>query len=264
MTPTAAASSTEPADPSAALPPDSPGTVESAPAPAPAVLPTVADLPGHVEAVLLSSARPTPAERLARAVGLAPPLAEDEAEPDDARAEAAPPAEPPADDAKPTRRNARAQRAATERTVQLAAAVDAVAQAVAQLNQQYDSTGRSFRIEHVSGGYRVMTLPRFAPSIQALARERQQTRLTRAAVETLAIIAYKQPITRAQLEAIRGVACGEVLRSLMERRLITIKGRAEELGRPILYGTSRQFLDYFGLASITDLPQVAELKVGTP
>ena len=82
----------------------------------------------------------------------------------------------------------------------------------------------------------------------------------RAAVETLAIIAYKQPITRAQLEAIRGVSCGEVIKSLMDRRIITIKGRAEELGRPMLYGTTRQFLDHFGLASIKDLPTVQELK----
>src|SRR5690606_19235294 len=78
--------------------------------------------------------------------------------------------------------------------------------------------------------------------------------LSRAAIETLSIIAYRQPVTRATLEAIRGVACGEVLRSLLEKRLIDITGRAEELGRPMLYGTSRRFLEVFGLASIKDLP----------
>ena len=76
---------------------------------------------------------------------------------------------------------------------------------------------------------------------------------------TLSIIAYRQPITRAELEAIRGVACGEVVRTLMDRRLVKITGRAEELGRPMLYGTTRQFLDTFGLASVKDLPKPEEL-----
>ena len=80
-------------------------------------------------------------------------------------------------------------------------------------------------------------------------------RLSKPALETLAIIAYRQPVTRAELEAIRGVACGEVVRTLMERRLVKITGRAEELGRPMLYGTTRQFLDTFGLASVKDLPK---------
>lgn len=132
--------------------------------------------------------------------------------------------------------------------------------AIAALNQQYEASGRSFRIEPLSGGYRMMSLPQFAPYLAELHRTRSIGRMTRAAVETLAIIAYKQPMTRAQLEAIRGVSCGEVLRSLTERRLITIKGRAEELGRPLLYGTTKQFLDAFGLASIKDLPTMAEFK----
>jgi segregation and condensation protein B len=84
--------------------------------------------------------------------------------------------------------------------------------------------------------------------------------LSRAGLESLAIIAYRQPVTRAQLEAIRGVACGEVLRTLMDRRLITIKGRAEELGRPLLYATTKEFLDAFGLSSIKDLPSVGDLS----
>jgi segregation and condensation protein B len=132
--------------------------------------------------------------------------------------------------------------------------------AIAELNTAYESTGRSFRIEPLSGGYRVMSLAAFAPYLAELHRTRSVGRMTRAAVETLAIIAYKQPMTRAQLEAIRGVSCGEVLRSLTERRLITIKGRAEELGRPLLYGTTKQFLDAFGLSSVKDLPTMAEFK----
>jgi segregation and condensation protein B len=83
---------------------------------------------------------------------------------------------------------------------------------------------------------------------------KEQQSLSRAALETLAIIAYRQPITRADLEAIRGVACGEVLRSILEKKLIDIVGRAEELGRPMLYGTTKRFLESFGLASIKDLP----------
>jgi segregation and condensation protein B len=106
-----------------------------------------------------------------------------------------------------------------------------------------------------------MTLPAFAPAVAAFHRARAGGKLSRAAVETLAIIAYKQPLTRAQLEAIRGVSCGEVLRSLLERRLVEIKGRAEELGRPLLYGTGKPFLDAFGLGTLKDLPTASELRV---
>lgn len=131
--------------------------------------------------------------------------------------------------------------------------------AIARLNRFYDESGRAFRVEPVSGGYRLMTRPEHAPVIAAMHRARASTRLSRASLETLAIIAYRQPMTRAELEAIRGVACGEVLRSLMERKMIKITGRAEELGRPMLYGTTPQFLDAFGLATIKDLPKPEEL-----
>ena len=132
--------------------------------------------------------------------------------------------------------------------------------AVEALNRSYESSGRSFRIEKVAGGYRMMTMPAFAPVVAAFHRARAGNKLGRAAIETLSIIAYKQPITRAHLEAIRGVGCGEILRSLMDRRLVTIRGRAEELGRPILYGTSKEFLDAFGLATLKDLPTASELQ----
>lgn len=138
-------------------------------------------------------------------------------------------------------------------------AKQAIERAVEALNQTYESTGRSFSIEAVAGGYRLMTRAEFAPVVAAFHRSRAPTKLSRAALETLAIVAYKQPITRARLEAIRGVGCGEVLRSLIERKLVTITGRAEELGRPMLYGTTRHFLDTFGLASIKDLPTSGEL-----
>jgi segregation and condensation protein B len=131
--------------------------------------------------------------------------------------------------------------------------------AISALNDEYDTQGRAFRIEPVSGGYRLMTRPEHAPVIAAMHRARATTRLSRPALETLSIIAYRQPVTRAELEAIRGVACGEVLRSLLDRKMIKIAGRAEELGRPMLYGTTPQFLDAFGLANIKDLPKPEEL-----
>ena len=132
---------------------------------------------------------------------------------------------------------------------------------IAQLNEAYDETGRAFRIEAVAGGYRVMTRPEFAGAVAAMNRLKSSGRLSRAALETLSIIAYRQPVTRASLEAIRGVACGEILRALLERRLIMIKGRAEELGRPMLYGTTKHFLDVFGLASLKDLPKPEEFGI---
>ncbi len=134
--------------------------------------------------------------------------------------------------------------------------------AVEVLNEQYERTGRAFRIESVAGGYRVMTLPEFAPAIAAIQGLRESSKLSRAAIETLAIVAYRQPITRVQIETIRGVACGEVLRGLMEKNLVTIAGRAEELGRPLLYGTTKRFLEVFGLSAIKDLPPVNDVFPG--
>lgn len=136
----------------------------------------------------------------------------------------------------------------------------AVREAVDALNDDYGRTGRSFRIEAVAGGYRVLTLPDYADVLATLDKSRGPDKLSAAAVETLAIVAYKQPIVRAEIESIRGVACGEVLRALMERRLIKVVGRAEEIGRPMLYGTTRRFLEVFGLASLKDLPMATELR----
>lgn len=135
-----------------------------------------------------------------------------------------------------------------------------VAEAVAALNVIYEETGRTFRIEKVAGGYRLMTLPNFAETIAKQKQARASTKLSQAALEALAIVAYRQPLTRAEIEVIRGVACGEVLRSLLERHLVKIAGRAEEVGRPMLYGTTRYFLEVFGLSSLKDLPAGKELQ----
>lgn len=130
-----------------------------------------------------------------------------------------------------------------------------VRHAIRDLNTQYEETNRAFRIEQVAGGYQMLTLPQFAPVIKKHQQKEADAKLTKAALETLAIIGYKQPILRAEIEAIRGVACGETIRSLMEKHLVKIAGRAEEPGRPILYGTTKRFLEVFGLNSLKDLPK---------
>ncbi|MHC4447898.1 MAG: SMC-Scp complex subunit ScpB, partial [Planctomycetota bacterium] len=134
--------------------------------------------------------------------------------------------------------------------------------AIDELNSTYEQSGRSFRAERLAGGWQILTLAEFGPLMARLHGERQQSRLSHAALETLAIVAYRQPILRAEIEAIRGVSCGDMLRGLLERRLIKIAGRAEELGRPMLYGTTREFLRVFGLSSLEDLPAVAGLPGG--
>ncbi|MGE5611100.1 MAG: SMC-Scp complex subunit ScpB, partial [Bacillota bacterium] len=130
--------------------------------------------------------------------------------------------------------------------------------AIKALNTQYEETHRCFRIEQVAGGYQLLTLPEYGEYLKKLNQREADAKLTKAALETLAIIAYKQPILRAELESIRGVACGETIRSLMEKHLVKIAGRAEEPGRPILYGTTKRFLELFGLNSLKDLPKPEE------
>ena len=140
----------------------------------------------------------------------------------------------------------------------------AIEAAIEQLNAEYDKSNRAFRVERVAGGWRAMARPEHARVLAAFHRQAQSGRLSRPALETLAVIAYRQPVTRARLEAIRGVGCGEVLRSLLDRRLITVTGRAEELGRPMLYGTTKRFLDTFGLASLKELPAVLDPTAAIP
>jgi segregation and condensation protein B len=134
----------------------------------------------------------------------------------------------------------------------------AIRHAIKQLNEQYDQTGRAFRVEQVAGGYQLLTLPEHGELLKKLHQREIDAKLTKAALETLSIIAYKQPILRADVESIRGVACGETIRSLMEKHLVKIAGRAELPGRPILYGTTKRFLELFGLNSLKDLPQPEE------
>lgn len=138
----------------------------------------------------------------------------------------------------------------------------AVKRGIETLTARYESVGSAFQIEEIAGGYQVMTCPEYHDVVSRLFESRKDTRLSQAAMETLAITAYRQPILRADIEAIRGVACGEVLRGLMEKQLLKIVGRAEVIGRPMLYGTTKRFLEVFGLKGLDDLPKVEELRGG--
>lgn len=130
---------------------------------------------------------------------------------------------------------------------------------IATLNRRYEKTKCSFRVQAIAKGYQMLTLPEYDAYISRLLKSRRETRMTEPALETLAVIAYKQPITRAEIEAIRGVAVGDVLLRLREMNLVKIVGRAEALGRPMLYGTTDRFLEVFGLSSLKDLPKTDEL-----
>ena len=134
-----------------------------------------------------------------------------------------------------------------------------VRRAVEELNATYRQTERTFVIEEVAGGFRFFTLPEFEPFLKKLYANRSQQRLSQKALETLAIIAYRQPITRQEIEEIRGVSADGVIRTLLARNLITIAGRAEAPGSPFLYKTTKTFLEYFGLNSLNDLPKLKEI-----
>ena len=129
-----------------------------------------------------------------------------------------------------------------------------------ELNEKYKQNNNAFRIEQIAGGYQMLTLSTYSHWLKKLIRSREEGTLSQPALETLAIIAYKQPIIRADIESIRGVAAGEMIRNLMYKGLVKIAGRAEVLGRPMLYGTTKKFLEIFGLNSLKDLPKVEELK----
>jgi segregation and condensation protein B len=131
---------------------------------------------------------------------------------------------------------------------------------VRRLNERYDAAGRPFRVMQVAGGYQLLTRRKFAPWLRRLEHVPGETRLSAPALETLAVIAYRQPVPRADIEAVRGVNCGEILRQLMERELVRIDGRSEELGRPYLYSTTRRFLQIFGLVNLEELPGRDELQ----
>jgi segregation and condensation protein B len=147
------------------------------------------------------------------------------------------------------------------RLQELAEAPDkaAVRQGLAELELRFERAALPLVVRKLAGGFRVMTDPRLAEVVQRLDKSRKTERISQAALETLSIIAYRQPVTKAEIEAIRGVQAGPMLRTLVDRGLVKIAGRAEQPGQPLLYGTTKEFLDRFGLGALNELPRDAEL-----
>lgn len=134
-----------------------------------------------------------------------------------------------------------------------------IRKALTFLGEEYESGGRGFFLAEVAGGFQLRTHPEYREWVRRL-KETRPARLSRQAMETLAIIAYKQPVLRSDLEHLRGVDCGGTLRTLMERKLIRVLGRKDLPGRPLIYGTTKQFLAIFDLKDLNDLPSLKELK----
>jgi segregation and condensation protein B len=133
-----------------------------------------------------------------------------------------------------------------------------VSTALRALAEQYEKDGRGFRLAEIAGGFQLRTAPENIECVRRLFRERPM-RLTRAMLETLAIVAYRQPVTRPEIEAIRGVDVDSAVSTLLDRKLVRIAGRKEAPGRPLLYATSKEFLEVFGLRELTDLPTLKEV-----
>jgi segregation and condensation protein B len=137
---------------------------------------------------------------------------------------------------------------------------DEIVRAITDLNTEFDRAEKPYRIVQIAGGYQFATLPSYAEWLGRLHKEQGRRKLSQSGVETLAIVAYKQPITKADIETIRGVNCDYVLKTLLEKELVTVAGRAHAPGRPLLYGTTREFLKHFGLNEVTDLPRPREIE----
>ena len=135
-----------------------------------------------------------------------------------------------------------------------------VSEAMATLGEEYTARGAGIELREIAGGWMITTTATQSEWVGRLLRGKRRMRLSRAALETLAIIAYKQPVTKSEVEAIRGVDSSAVLATLLERSLVTIRGRSKVVGRPLLYGTTPGFLDYFGLNDLSELPRPEELR----
>jgi segregation and condensation protein B len=206
-------------------------------------------LPAIIEALLIASEDPLPSSEIARLVRARIAEAEDalaadaEAGDDTDDAEATNPAELPEDLAALGNVNE-----------------DAVTAAIAGLNQHYESTGRAFLCSERAKGWKIYTRPDYAAFVRQLFPDRKPSRLSGPAMETLAIVAYRQPVTKASIEAVRGVSCDGMLQKLLDRELIKIGGRAELPGRPLLYETTDLFFEHFGVKSVDELPNANELR----
>ena len=137
---------------------------------------------------------------------------------------------------------------------------DQIHEIVTELNHEYDQNEHAFKIVRLAGGYQFATRAEYASYIKQYYKGRSKSRLSRAALETLAIIAFKQPISRPEIDSIRGVNSDGVVKNLLERNLIHISGRSETIGRALLYSTTSEFLQYFGVNDIADLPKPREIE----
>ncbi|HVP14761.1 MAG TPA: SMC-Scp complex subunit ScpB [Terriglobales bacterium] len=135
-----------------------------------------------------------------------------------------------------------------------------VSRALQALGEAYAARGAGVELREIAGGWMLVTSPAQSEWVGRMLRGKRKMRLSRAALETMAIIAYKQPVTKSEVEAIRGVDSSAVLGTLLERNLVTIRGRSKVVGRPLLYGTTQEFLDYFGLKDLSELPRPEELR----
>lgn len=138
---------------------------------------------------------------------------------------------------------------------------DDIADRIGQLSEKYKSAEFSFSLVQSGGGYQFLTKPEYQASIGILLKQQSKRRLSNSALETLAIIAYKQPVTKNEIEQIRGVNCDYAVQKLLEKELLEIKGKADTIGRPLLYGTNKKFMDYFGINDLKELPTPKDLKL---
>ena len=140
-------------------------------------------------------------------------------------------------------------------------AAEDIAAALEQLLVKYEDEKYPFQIFKIAGGYQFLTKPAYQPSISVLLKQKSKKRLSTSALETVAIIAYKQPITKHQIEQIRGVNCDYAIQKLLDKELIDMKGKSEGIGRPVLYGTSEKFMEYFGINDLKELPLPKDLAI---
>ena len=136
-----------------------------------------------------------------------------------------------------------------------------VHEAISDLQKKYAKEEFSFEINNIGGGYIFMTKPAFQPSVSILLKQKSKRRLSTSALETLSIIAYRQPVTKSEIEQIRGVNCDYTIQKLLEKELLDIKGKADTVGKPLLYGTNDKFMEYFGINSIDELPQPKDFAI---
>ena len=203
------------------------------------------ELSAIIEALLIASEDPLPSSELARLVRNRIAEAEDALalEAEAATSDSSSPAQLP------------------EELVSLAnVQEEAIITAIAQLNQSYEETSRAFLCVERAKGWKIYTRPEFSDFVKLLFPDRKPSRLSAPAMETLAIVAYRQPVTKASIEAVRGVSCDGMLQKLLDRELIKIGGRAELPGRPLLYETTDLFFEHFGVKSVDELPNANELR----